>query len=232
MAGRKYTLDDFFRVRTEVKLPNGKVMTVRTLSDAETQSRERACAWAMHRRVTAMRDEKSQAYEELLAPYLSANREGLLNSLTSLKRSDFYTARREASRPQVIVLPDGPTPEERVQVEQERAQAMETWEREVLAGADLDVQSFLLGAQKWTDEQIRQAVIESMIAAQGRLAYLDELEATTLFYACEVNGRRFFKQREDVDRLPPDIHRALVDAYRDVYGVDAWTMEDFFETGI
>lgn len=228
---RQFTLDDFYRVCTEVALPNKKTVTVRTLSDGETQLRERACTQALAKKTRELKDQKSDVYAEVISPYLATDdRDSLLQSLTSLKRGEFLSVRRETSRPEIVVIPDGATPEEQAEALERREKAYEAWEQEAQAGVDADVAALLKRAEKWSVEDIRKELVASMIVTQGRIAYLDELEARTLQYACYMNGKPMFKSREDVDKITVEVKRVLLEAYQEVYGVDPWALEDFFVT--
>lgn len=228
---RKYTLDDFFRVSTEVVLPNKKVIIVRTLSDGEVQARERFCTQALARKARELKDPNTDAYQEVIAPYLATDdKDSLLVSLLGLKRGEFASTRRDQTRPEIIIIPDDATPEEKAEALERREKALETWEQEVITGTQVDLAAYEKRTAAWDVSAVRKEVIASMIATQGRLAYLNELEARTLLYACYLDGKPFFKTREQVDMITTEVKQAIVSAYQDVFGVDPWALEDFFET--
>jgi hypothetical protein len=225
------TLDDFFRVTIEFVLPNKRIINVRTLSDYEVQARSKAASIAARNRALELGDSNSVGYKETIERYHTNTREDNLDSLRILKQSEFLVLRRESSRPEIVVLPDDATIQERAEVEERRIEAEKAWLQEVEQGALLDVEAYLKMLLEKDDQYITSEVVAAIIDAQSRTAYYKEYEDQTVLYSCEANGKRLFKSIDDVRKLGSAVKQNILEAYNTVSGVDPWHIEDFFETG-
>lgn len=226
----KYTLDDFFRVQTEVTVA-GKTIMVRTLSDAELQMASTAGRLAsMERRAELSSDGNPERAAWLFA-LQNAPVESILDTIRAFKREEVEHLLRQQRRPPVVVMPDNPSAEEEEEVIKERIRQSAEYEEEIKRQADSATDEYIDTIANKPKSALIDIADEYFIGERCLSAFNTAYNYTLLLHACSYkSGTRVFKCVEDVEKTNPQVLSMLLQTYIQVQGVDVNTLEDFFET--
>lgn len=225
----KYTLDDFFRVQTEVSLP-GKIVTVRTLSDAEIHSRHRLALKATADRRKELEDKNSEAYQILIAPLWNAPREELVTVILAAERMKVERNVVDNIDLPVVIVPDGATPEEEAEALSERQEALAKYNETIEKSFKAALKPIEESLAKLEDDDLIYKAKDAFVEVEAMAAYNHMADMATLYYACRINGKQIFSSPSLVDEMNTQITQKLYTAYREVAGIDIWDLENFFGT--
>ena len=228
-ARGQYTLDDFFRVTTEIKVP-GKTLIVRTLSDAEMQARQHYALEANRKAQKLYSNHDCEEYLALLEPLKIFNDDELVTLVLSLKTREFDQERRRRLDLPVIITPDDASDAERIQTMEARENALKEYEEKIAKGVTSDIEAFKKYLEGKSHDELFAAAAEEYVKSEVQNSFFKAFECAWIYYATFYKNHRFFRSPEDTAKLDVRIKDILFAACQDVYGVDIWDMQNFFET--
>jgi hypothetical protein len=223
-----YTLDDFFRVSKDVDLP-GRQVRVRTLSEAEVQSRLQEATRASLRRKQELTRPDAEERLLMLAEHEALPLDELREALATFDREAALLDAQVRTHPDLVILPDEATEEERLEIEEQRQAAVTAWMATV---EQAGVQAYQARQQRQeAPEAMRAELLQRRLLMEYNLAHHRTFEDWTLYYATWDGDKPYFKDAAATRLLPPAIRQTLLAAYNEVSGVDPWDMENFFGMG-
>jgi len=220
------SMDAMYRVRTTVTMPDGAVMVVRTLSEAEVQTKNRMALDASRQRADRLRDPQSDEHKELIAPLHWLNANAARAILVSLKQTEL---RREAVSQipyEFIPIPDGASLEEKREIlsRREKSEEETRTKREKWVSARLS--EYQSKIEQLDHETLLLELESQTILAYAYQAYFDTLQYATLYLACRRDdGSRWFSSLEQVQEMGVAVLDKIFAAYREVDSVDPWELE-------
>lgn len=220
------SMDAMYRVRTELTMPDGSVMIVRTLSEAEVQTKNRMALDASRRRADDLRDPQSAAHKELIAPLRGLSVSAARTILSSLKQT---ALRRDAVGEipyEFIPIPDGASLEEKQEVLARREKSEEKTRERREQWVASRLKEYQAKIEKLEHDAVLRELEAQTILAYAYQSYFDTLQYATLYLACRhEDGRRWFSSLEQVSEMGSAVLDRVFAAYREVDGVDPWELE-------
>jgi len=228
-----YSLDRYFRVKAEVKMPDGSVAYIRSLSDDEMSVRRKAATVASRNRRMSLRDESSSAFLDFVQPVENAPDDELVETIVALSQQEFQQQAADRFPRRHIPYPDDADLEEQHEVDSKRE---EHWEEIFKARMDYvkeRSESYREQVQNWTREQ-RVTKCKDLVAANHSLvAFLEEQADQLIFLGCfsdEKRKKRYFTSVEDVRQLHPGVKRRLASEIQRINELDVFELEGFSST--
>ena len=214
----KYTLDDFFRVTTEVQLP-GRVVKVRALTDAESNIRK---TYALEKSREAKR---SLDIEEINKEISEMSREDIIDSIVMIEGMLALQRLYAETEPEIVIIPDDASLNERIDVADRRDEALSEWEKSIQERAEATREKIKKEVSKLKLDALSERISALVVEAKTRDAFTAAYEDMSICMSSDIVSKV-----EDVQKLNSQVRGALIAAINDVSGVDIWDMENFFGT--
>lgn len=208
-------MDDLFRTVIDVKLPGGRTVSVRVLSDPEIRVRDNNSQRAYQRVARAFRDKESEEYIHNVAPLEDAEDDSLRSLLVAMHA---VTVRHEAVReirPTVIPEPEGAMPDELVEVEDRRAEEDKRVLDKRVAHIEARVNKYRESIAELDGEVLLERAKAQISVPFASDAADEEFTCWTIHLATDGE----FKV-EDIRGMNPKVKEALMAAYLEVDRVD------------
>lgn len=226
-----YDLDQFFRVKTEVRLPGEQKCYLRTLSDLEVRERQSRAVAESRKIRDELRDPESEAYKAFIEPLSAITDDELRQSIIALESVAIRRKVVEEIGPRYIPFPDDPSLEEQQNVQEER----EKEEKRVLKEREKAVEGRIKRLEKDLAKRKRAYLISRMKATQENARIVNEFfiafDRLTIFYSCFTDEQcqdRFFEAPEQIGELSPAILNYLLNEYGKVDQLGVRQLQDFF----
>jgi len=220
-----FRLDQFFRVcDDDVKMPDGKSITMRVLSDIEMNGRQSYSLAKMTEVTKELRSPESDLYQQKIAPLAEASRDSLVDTVVQSRRWELIREANELFRYDILPYPENATELEKIEVEtnQDKHETNvaetrlkyvvdnEKAFRDRLESLDLDV--LIKTAQ--------ERAIQSYAISSG----IDAETYYTLWCACEVADKHYFASPDSVAKLNPKVITFLAKTYKGLDSIDPWEL--------
>lgn len=231
---KDYTLDRFYRVQDEVKLPDGKMIYLRSLSDGEMGIRRKAATLAARACREELRDENGAAFRDFIAPITDADDEDLVQVIVSLSQNDFAREAVESNPRQHIPYPDDADLEERLKVDENRDAQWKSVREARTAHIEGRSEAYEERVRNsWSREQRVAKAEELQKTNQAMAAYLIEDELQLIFLGCFKDKKRkrlYFKSAAVIESLDARVKIRLRDELNALNRVDIFTIQGFSST--
>lgn len=228
-----YHLDHFFRVKSEVELPNGVTCYLRTVADWEVRERQDRAVLASKKRRDELRDPESEAYQTYIEVIEFTSDEDLRRSIVMLESREIRRQALEEIRPRYIAFPDDASLKEKHIVLEKR----EKEEQSARKKREKVIKSRVKALEKTLSKKEREYLLSRMKAAQESArvlqAFIVAFDRLTVYYSCfkdKARKTRFFNSPEDVGQLTQAIINFLLNEYEKIDGASIRQLQDFFET--
>ncbi|NIQ88604.1 MAG: hypothetical protein GWN93_05810 [Deltaproteobacteria bacterium] len=231
MTDVEFRLDKLYNTEAVVTLPDGSVVTVRVLTDAEVQIRELAATKAAGAVERQLRDKDSEEYEDLIAPLQQLDRDGheaIVMSIAAITMSE-EVQREYAFR--YIPFPDDATEEER----RETLEARDEHEARIQRQRSEELSRRLAARReelKVLDEDTLRTRAESAtVRTQAFNDRLEEFYCQTVYMSCRDSKDAPAFDLESVrrhgksDGLNGTVYRRLLDIYTEIDIADPWVLQ-------
>ena len=117
-----FRLDQFFRVcDDDVKMPDGKSITMRVLSDIEMNGRQSYSLAKMTEVTKELRNPESDLHQQKIAPLSEVPRESLIETIVQSRRWELIREANELFRYDILPYPENATDLEKIEVENAQA---------------------------------------------------------------------------------------------------------------
>lgn len=224
-----YSLDDFFRVRTEVSIA-GRQIVVRALGDVELQACRRARLLAALARRKELKDDTLGEKEGWERDFAMEPEQALVETLRGYKVIEAEEALLVQQPLDSPIVPDDATREEEMEALGQRESVWKQYRADIRQKAEAAAEAVLTQLKQRGEDALRAEAMKHLLIAQEQIAGQVAFNRSLLRYACSQDGKPMFQKDEDVGSLPSGITNRLMAAYIEVQGVDVETLEDFFET--
>jgi hypothetical protein len=248
---RKRRLSDLYVVGTEVTFDDGEgdpiVVYVRKLNPIEHETALRNANAARSRTMSVVNDRASDAFNDIYSDMLDLDRESMVAYLSEEER---------ANRAQVVeaqlaqegewaednylqglqdAWSDGlmeayakdPEDEDAKHVFAELRRFTDAVEAEVQAHVD----NFIDDLEEVSDDALREQCLSKVINVRANGAWFTEFRRSQIALAVREKDRktRYFETRSEIDDLPHEVYRRLIEAYQ-LVSVDPIEGKDSRET--
>lgn len=218
-----FRLDEFFRVSKDVELPDGKVVTVRVLSDIDTQARSDYALSEQAKMVELLKDSTSDVYKTRIAILGDSATESLIDIVCDIKRMDYVREAYDLHRTDFYVFPDNATDEEKVNVLQRQAQH-EREVREAQTNYVINAENNLRAKlEKMEHASLVEMAKSAAVNTYGVRARLLADRHWVIANAFEVDGKPVWTI-DSVKELPGKVQDFLVAQYQEVDSIDPWEL--------
>ena len=218
------TLDSLFRATQSVELPDGIVVQVRALGDAERRSRITASLRASIRLDERLEDTDSDEYMVYLVPLKKSSREDLLDIIQTWKENEASRTITDEIPDEYLPFPDKASEEEMKEVLRKR----ETSEKSIAKRREdyVKKQGKLLRkmAEKWDEDELLREAMARKRTLLSLNETVNENAYQSVFMATEKDGKRYFEKIEDVRGLNSDVLVRLYVAQQEVDSLDMWEL--------
>lgn len=220
-----FRLDQFFRVcDDDVKMPDGKSITMRVLSDIEMNGRQSYSLAKMTEVTKELRSPESDLHQQKISPLAEASRESLLETVIQSRRWELIREANELFRYDILPYPENATELEKIEVETNQAKH-ETNVAETRLKYVVDnekafrdrLESLELGVLIKTAQE---RAVQSYSISSG----IDAETYYTLWCACEVNGKHYFASPDAVAQINPKVITFLAKTYKGLDSIDPWEL--------
>jgi hypothetical protein len=215
-----FKIDEFLRVYEEVELPNSRTVRVRTLSDLEQSAKQAYMLECSVNTTEALQDQESKEYKTQIAPIRHWQREAMYDVLASVRRTTWRQEAERTYRLDIIPVPDNPTDQEKIEVEQrQRAHEKDTITKRIKYAGDAEF-SFRAAL---ADKPLEDLIKEAQASAVFLYAYNASYQAGVVF-TIWASTKPTWKSVEEVGELPPNIKSFLWAEYERVDSMDVWEL--------
>ena len=229
-----YTLDRFFRVQGEVKLPDGSTIYLRSLSDSEMGMRRKAAMLAALKRRQELQDENGAAFRNFIAPLSDADDEDLTQTIINLSVREFTREAIENYPQRHIPYPDDAELKERLDVDEKR----DAHRRDVLKKREKYILQRSTNLEKtvrdkWTREQRIAKCVQLQKENQATAAFVEEDGCHLIFLGCFKDRKRkksYFASPAQADELDTRVKAKLYQELITLNKVDVFAVQDFSST--
>ena len=229
--GVEFRLDDLYNTEAFLGLPDGTEITVRTLTDAESQIRDsaaRAAAGAVEKR---LRDSESEEYADLMTPLQHADRDGMMAIIMSIAAITMSQEVQNEYPYRYIPFPDEATEEERREVierrEEHEARVRQSRSEELSRRLAARREELLI----LDEDDLRSRAERALIATESFNNRVSEFYAQTVYMSCRNGDDRPMFELDDVrrhgrsDGLNESVYRRLLEVYQEIDQVDPWVLQ-------
>jgi hypothetical protein len=227
-----FRLDQFFRVcNDEVKLPDGRTITIRTLSDTETNGRHEYSVAEAMRVAELLRNPESELYRTKVLIMKDASLETVTSLLVQARIQELIREANDLYRLDFIPAPDNATLLEQVDNTLQQSKADDSVYQLRLQHVNKGVEAYREKLSKLSRE-----VVDREAAARAQQFYAasyseDALIYYTVWCSAELNGKRVWASPEEVRNLPRAIIDYLYAKYREVDQIDPWEVTKSLAAG-
>lgn len=226
-----FRLDDLYNTEADITLPDGQVITVRTMTDAEVNVRELASLEVSSVIEERLSDKGDPEYLSLIAPLEHLDPPDLIAVIMAVK-TRYIEDRVRAEFPfRYIPFPDDATDEEKrdvltrrreseAKVQQRRSEVQS--ERGAKERADLE---------ELDHDELRARATNALVSTEMFTARLTEYYAQTIFMACvDEDGSPTFdleavRKHGTRGGLNEKVFQRLMSVYNEIDDVDPWILE-------
>lgn len=214
-------IDGRFRAYTEV----GGI-TVRALSDSDTQLRRRVALEESAAVREELTDTESARHKELVSgPIAEATDDEMREAIIRFAASDAEREAAEAFPFRFVPFPDGASLEERHEVLKKREESEAAVMAERLGYVSNRTARLHEKAKGWDTDVLGRELARRIIESWVWAAYGETFQYQTLVLACFRDGEPVFSSWRDVAQFSEKLVAKLFEAYREVDDVDPWELE-------
>ena len=219
-----FSIDKFFRVSQETKLPDEMWVTVRVLSDIELKARESHSLGVVARMTEALKDPATIEYQNKIVPLNEATDTSIIDTLTASWKEEWVREAGEAIRVNFYPYPENATDAEKVDVDKRQKEHEVTVFGERLKYIMAREKQFRDKAESWTREVLVANVRQRAITLYAMDAGLQEQIYWTIWRSVEKDGKPYWKSVDEVKQLPSFVIDRLMMSYREVDAQDPWAL--------
>lgn len=230
MTDVTFKLDDLYNTEAEVVLPDGKAITVRTLTDAEILVRELEAIKAASAVEVIMRDKDSQEYKDLIEPLQQLDGESMIAIIVAVAET---TMREEVQRAypfRYIPFPDDATEEEKrdVMVRREEHEARMRQERSAELSKRLAARREEL--RELDEEALKKRTETALIGTEAFSRRIDEFYCQTVYMSSRLNGKPVFtleavRNHGKSNGLNETVFKKILEVYGQCDTADPWVLQ-------
>lgn len=226
-----FRLDDLYNTEATVTLPDERVITVRTLTDAEVNLRDLASLEASSVVEEQYSDEGSEDYKSLIGPIELLDPPDLIAIIMAV-RERFIGERVNSEHPfRYIPFPDKASEEEKREVLTRRRES----EAKVIHRRSEEKSATLIKERTDLEElddpgELLRRAKNSMMNTEMFTARVSEFYAQTVYLSCTEDGDLAFDletlQRQGrKDGLNAKVFNRLLEVYGEIDIADPWILE-------
>lgn len=227
-----FRLDEFFRTcNDDVALPTGERVSVRVLSDIETQERSEFAIAEQLKVSDALRNPESDLYRLKIDPLLTATDEGLIETLAEVRRVDLAREASDVATLDFFPYPDDATEDEKL----DTLRRQREHESNVYATRARYILDNEAKYREKLAQMSRQQLLDNAKSAATRLYIIKAQIDAELYYTVaraysDLHGSPRWTI-EQVKNLPGRLLDFLMSEYRKVDAVDPWELTKSLAAG-
>ena len=218
------TLDSLFRASQSVELPDGVVVQVRALGDAERRSRTMASLRASIRLDEKLEDTNSDEYMVYLLPLKKSSRDELLEIVQTWRENEASRTATDEVPDEYIPFPTNASDEEMKAVLLKRNVSEKDIQKRREDYVKKQGKLLRKTAEKWDDDKLLQEAIARKKTLIALNETVNENAYQSVFIATEKDGKRYFNSIEDVRGMNSDVLVRLFVAQQEVDSLDTWEL--------
>lgn len=217
------TLDQLFRARKGIELPDKTNIFVRSLSDTERRQKQLASLRASVRLDQKLADENSDEYAVYLYPLKQLSRDDLLEILKQWKLGNAIETSAREFEPEYIPFPENADDEETKRVLLHREEAEKQLIEKRKEYVERLVDDYIASAEKWSDDVLLKEAIARKRMVVSLEEVLNEDAYQAVYLGTETSeGKRYFRDIAAVRSLPTNLLFFLLENQREVDNVNLW----------
>lgn len=218
-----FRLDQFMRVcLDDVALPDGRKITIRTLSELENNARHDYGVAEAMRVSEALKNHESDLYKVKILPLYDATLESIQNLVSQGRVMELVREANDLYPMDFVPIPDSPTLAEEVSA----AEGQMKVESDTYTAR---AKHILNGVNSYKDKlaELPKDALMREIELRAQQVYSSSYQRDaemyyTVWCSTEIGGKRVWKNPEEVQNLPGQLVTFLYDKYTEVDAVDPW----------
>jgi hypothetical protein len=227
-----FRLDQFMRVcDDDVTLPDGRKVTVRTLSELESNARYDYGVAEALRVSEALKTKESEMYQLKVLPLYDATLETVQSLLAQGRIAELVREAGDLYRMDFIPAPDDATLSEEV----EAMKQQEQFEKGIYESRTKHIVDGVTAYKNKLAELPKETLMREIELRAQQIyssAYAQDAEMYYTVWCCtEINEKKVWKNPEEVKNLPGKLISFLYDKYKKVDEVDPWEITKSVTTG-
>lgn len=229
----EFKLDDLFNVEAEFELPNGEVVTVRVLTEAEVAERDDAALKAY--RAEQERYEKgTEEYEKVFGPLEEADTEALVYMCAAVEHSAQRIKVQRQYPMRYFPVPEEATTEEKIEVMRQQ----DAHEADIMAkrekALDEHVEKFIERMKQEEDrDKLMRRATRALIEMRGETERVKEFYAQTVHLAARKDGSdgppywpiEAVRKHGRRGGLSERVYNEILALYFQIDDADPWTLQ-------
>jgi hypothetical protein len=225
-----FKLDDLYNTEAEVALPDGKVILVRTLTDAEVNHRELEAIKAASVVEAEFEDETSQRYKDLIEPLQRLDHDGLVAIIMAVQE---VVIREEVVREnpfRYVPFPDDATEDEKRDVmrrrEEQEAQVRQRRSEEISRRLSARREEM----QILEDDDLMKRAKRALVNTEAFNRRIEEFYTQTVYQSTWLDSKHPFKLEAvrghgKRDGLNEKVFRKILEVYGEIDTADPWVLQ-------
>jgi hypothetical protein len=227
-----FRLDQFMRVcKDNVLLPDGREVTVRTLSETETNGRHDYAVAEAVRISVDVKNPESTLYKNKIAPLLDAPVEAIADLLSRARAQELVREAMDLYPMDFVVAPENATLSEDIETVQRQKSVEDTVYQFRIDHLTNGLKTYREAISKLSKETLSREI--ELRAQQVYTAAFSEDASMyyTVWCSTEIGNKRVWSTPAEVQNLPPALVTYLYKQYREVDAVDPWEVTKSLSTG-
>jgi len=230
MTSVTFKLDDLYNTEAEFTLPDGKVISVRILTDAEVTMRDLEAVKAASAVEVELRDEETDRYKDTMGPLQPLGQDSLVAVVMAVASA---TMREEVQRDhpfRYIPFPDDASEEEK----RETVERREEHEAKVRQRRSEELSKRLSERHDELEVLEEDVLLKraegALISTEAFNRRIDEFYCQTIYMSCRLDGKPAFdldaiRKHGNSDGLNETVFRRLTDVYSEIDTADPWVLQ-------
>ena len=231
MIDVSFTLDELYNTEARVTLPNDKVVTVRTLTDAEVNMRDLASLEASSRKEEELSDKTGEQYLSMIEPLERLDPPDLIAIIMAV-RERLVDERVRSEYPfRYIPFPDEATEDERREVLTKRREHEERVRQRRSEEKSRRLTEEREELESLSEEELLGRATNNLVRTEMFTAQMAEFYAQTLHLACRDDGDKpvfdlgVIRRHGRKDGLNEMVFSRLLEVYGEIDTTDPWELE-------